>query len=216
MTQVCSILVYNCNKTNEQGLSQKDSELQHNSLPIQISEVYDLSEYGFLARGTIKEYLKFASRNMASRVMPGKYQNVRYQPDGLDQTFNAYCSTSSDGISVVIITTDTYNLRVAHDLISKVLEKVNTDIVNPNADTNVNYGLSTLLQNYQTPEKVDNITRIEKDLDATKVILADGIGNLLTRGEKLEDLVQKSEDLSFASKAFHKKSRELNRCCIII
>lgn len=204
MTQVYSILVYNCKKANEQGL------------PVQMSEVYNLSEYGFLTKGTIKEYIKFASRNMAARTGPNQRQNIKYQPENLDMIFNACCATSTDKISVVVITRDTYDLRVAHVLIEKVFDKVNTDITNPAVDINTNYGLYTLLEQFQTPEKVDNIKRIENDLDETKEVLVDGIQKLLERGEKLEDLVKQSEDLSFASKAFHQKSRELNRCCTII
>ena len=203
MTQVYSILVYNCNQ-------------ELNSLPIQLSEVYDLSEYGFLMKGTIKEYIKFASRNMAARTGPNLRQNIKYQPENLDITFKGCCATSNDKISVVVITKDTYDMRVAHALIEKVLDRVNTNIINPVKDTNINYGLYALLEQFQTPEKVDNIKRIENDLDETKELLVDGLGKLLLRGEKLEDLVQKSEDLSFASKAFHQKSRELNRCCNII
>ncbi len=210
MTKVYSILVYNCNVSNNEV----------NSLPIQISEVFDLSEYGFLTRGTIKEYIRFASRNLASRTGPNQHQNIKYQPEDsskdLDIIFYACCATSIDNISVVVITNDTYDLRVAHVLIKKVLEKVGNNITNYDKDTNIDYGLNILLKQFQKPEQIDNIAKINQDLDETKEVLVDGINSLLLRGEKLDDLVKKSEDLSFASKAFHQKSKDLNRCCNII
>ncbi len=73
-----------------------------------------------------------------------------------------------------------------------------------------------MIAQYQQPDKVDNIMQIEKDLDETKAVLVKSIDQLLVRGEKLEDLAQKSQDLSFQSKAFMKKSEDLNSCCTII
>ncbi len=41
------------------------------------------------------------------------------------------------------------------------------------------------------------------------------IEQLLERGEKLDDLVQKTDKLSGTSKAFYKEVRELESACII-
>jgi len=64
--------------------------------------------------------------------------------------------------------------------------------------------------------EADKIMKIQKDLDATKDILVKSIDQLLERGEKLETLAQKSNDLSFQSKVFLEKSESLNSCCIIL
>jgi synaptobrevin family protein YKT6 len=73
-----------------------------------------------------------------------------------------------------------------------------------------------MIQKYQQPEQVDSMMQIEKDLDATKGILLKSIDQLLVRGERLEDLAAKSNDLSFQSKAFMQKSKDLNSCCVIL
>jgi synaptobrevin family protein YKT6 len=44
--------------------------------------------------------------------------------------------------------------------------------------------------------------QIQKDLDETKIILHKTIESVLERGEKLEQLVDKSSDLSMASQIF--------------
>jgi len=76
-------------------------------------------------------------------------------------------------------------------------------------------GLPELLKEYQDPAKADKITAIKKDLDDTSQIVMKSIDQLLERGEKLEDLVDRSEDLSFQSKAFAKKAEDLNSCCTL-
>lgn len=39
---------------------------------------------------------------------------------------------------------------------------------------------------------------------------------VLQRGEKLDDLVAKSSDLSAQSKAFYKTAKKQNSCCIVM
>lgn len=77
-------------------------------------------------------------------------------------------------------------------------------------------GLNAALLKYQKPEEADKILKIQKELDETKAVLVKSIDDLLTRGEKIEDLARKSNDLSFQSKAFVEKSEELNSCCTIL
>lgn len=60
------------------------------------------------------------------------------------------------------------------------------------------------------------MTRLQADLDETKIILHNTISAVLQRGEKLDDLVAKSEDLSSQSKMFYKTARKTNQCCSLI
>ena len=59
----------------------------------------------------------------------------------------------------------------------------------------------------------DKLTKIQRDLDDTKVVLHQTIESMLNRGEKLENLVDKSSDLSMASQMFYKQARKTNSCC---
>lgn len=69
------------------------------------------------------------------------------------------------------------------------------------------------LTKYQNPKEADAMTKINNDLDETKIILHNTITNILQRGEKLDNLVAKSEDLSMQSKVFYKTARKTNQCC---
>lgn len=87
----------------------------------------------------------------------------------------------------------------------------------PTQDSNLIVpALETLLKQYQDVNQVDAMSRIQKDIDETKEVMLNTLDKLLIRGEKLEELAQKSQDLSFQSKAFMKKSQDLNRCCTLV
>ena len=53
---------------------------------------------------------------------------------------------------------------------------------------------------YQDPQQADSIMKIQKELDETKIVLHKTIESVLERGEKIDDLVQKSDGLSAQSK----------------
>jgi synaptobrevin family protein YKT6 len=59
----------------------------------------------------------------------------------------------------------------------------------------------------------DKILKIQRELDDTKVVLHKTIDSVLARGEKLDNLVDKSTDLSLASQMFYKQARKQNQCC---
>jgi len=60
------------------------------------------------------------------------------------------------------------------------------------------------------------MAKIQNDLDKTKDIIINSMQQLMDRGERLEVLAQRSEDLSFQSKVFLEKSQDMNRCCVIL
>ena len=53
-------------------------------------------------------------------------------------------------------------------------------------------------------------------LPQTKVILHKNMEDLLDRGEKLDDLVSKSEGLSSSAKMFYKQAKKTNSCCVVM
>lgn len=102
--------------------------------------------------------------------------------------------------------------------------------------------LATAVTDYQDPSKADKISAIQKELDDTTAVLvrrpfvcrclaysawsliavlvvvmqSKTIENVLERGEKLDDLVSKSQDLSTQSKVFYKQAKKTNSCCVVM
>jgi synaptobrevin family protein YKT6 len=105
---------------------------------------------------------------------------------------------------------------VGHTLLTKVLDDVSaqTDWKAGNPDSLKNYkGIDAFLSRYQNPREADALTKIQAELDETKIIMHNTIEAVLQRGEKLDDLVAKSEGLSVQSKMFYKTARKTNSCC---
>lgn len=108
--------------------------------------------------------------------------------------------------------------RVAHTLLTKILDDFSAKVSNdqwPNGtEQSISFtGLPSYLAKYQDPKEADAITKMQNDLDETKIILRNTIEQVLIRGEKLDDLVSQSEELSAQSKAFYKTAKKTNSCC---
>lgn len=62
--------------------------------------------------------------------------------------------------------------------------------------------LRDYLSRYQDPQQADSTLKIQRELDETKIVLHKTIESVLQRGEKIDDLITKSDDLSAQSKMF--------------
>ena len=71
--------------------------------------------------------------------------------------------------------------------------------------------LRDYLAKYQDPQQANSIMKIQKELDETKIVLHKTIESVLQRGEKIDDLVAKSDGLSAQSKMFYRGSPPLYR-----
>jgi len=76
--------------------------------------------------------------------------------------------------------------------------------------------LASYLTKYQDPKQADTIMKVQKELDETKIVLHKTIESVLERGEKLDNLVERSNALSAQSKMFYKTAKKQNSCCVIM
>lgn len=124
----------------------------------------------------------------------------------------------TDNLGGVLIADHEYPQRVAHTLITKVLEeyaaRYSPDQWPTQSEGLVEFpSINTYLAKYQDPKEADALTKMQNDLDETKIILKNTIEAVLERGEKLDDMIIKSENLSIQSKAFYKTAKKTNSCC---
>ncbi|CAK0779938.1 hypothetical protein CVIRNUC_004894 [Coccomyxa viridis] len=59
------------------------------------------------------------------------------------------------------------------------------------------------------PEEISKIASVQKKVDEVKNIMVDNIEKVLERGEKIELLVDKTDNLRFQADRFHKTGRQL-------
>jgi len=60
-------------------------------------------------------------------------------------------------------------------------------------------------------DKNDKLTQIKDDMDSTRKVMVENIDRMLERGEKIELLVDKTDNLSMQAQTFKKKSTNLKR-----
>jgi len=183
--------------------------------PLILSKVLELNSFGFFQRGSMEEVCVFVSRSVVERMSAGSSISVKHKD------YLCHAQETQGGLACAVVCDTEYPQFVAFTIIKEALQLFNSapsnDVTSISTDSNLTIsGLSELLRKYQDPSEADKVLKVQKTLDETKEIIIQSIDSLLDRGEKLDDLVQRSNDLSFQSKAFAKKADELNSCCTLL
>ncbi|KAF1933002.1 synaptobrevin [Didymella exigua CBS 183.55] len=184
---------------------------------VELTHESDLSSYGRFTRGSVAEFLTFFAGEVAQRTRPGQRQDVEEK----EYTFHAYGRT--EGVCGIVITDDEYPTMVAHRVLSKIVDEFVSKYPRT-AYANFAKGspqlsfpeLKQYIAQYQDPAQADSIVKIQKELDETKIVLHKTIESVLERGEKIDNLVAKSDGLSAQSKMFYTQAKKQNSCCVVM
>lgn len=127
---------------------------------------------------------------------------------------------ASAGITAVCFADAEYPSRVAFGYLSKLCEDFTQAtggrLTGSDEDGCMDAAFPAhpkLLTQFQDPAQADQLTRIMNELEETKVVLHDTIEAALERGQKIDTLIEKSNDLSGSSKMFYKTAKKQNQCC---
>lgn len=131
--------------------------------------------------------------------------------------FHAY--GRKEGVCGIVVTDEEYPQMVAHHLLSKIcaefLAKYPRTALTSATENSLQFPeLKGYITQYQDPQQADSIMKIQKELDETKIILHNTIESVLERGEKIDNLVAKSDGLSAQSKMFYTQVRTCASICI--
>nr|CAG4648904.1 EOG090X0E6P [Polyphemus pediculus] len=180
--------------------------------PQLLKAAYDLNGFGFFQKTSVQEFMAFTAKILTERTQPASRQSIK------QGEYMCHIYVRADGLTCVLTADHEYPQRVSHTLLSKVMNDFESK-VSPTQWTEGNSvaasfpGLDACLAKYQNPREADALTRVQEELDETKIILHNTIEAVLERGEKLDDLVSKSQGLSDSSKLFYKTARKTNSCC---
>mmetsp|Transcript_109406 Transcript_109406/g.309519 ORF Transcript_109406/g.309519 Transcript_109406/m.309519 type:complete len:201 (+) Transcript_109406:118-720(+) len=181
---------------------------------IELATCFELSSFSFFHRGPMKEHIKFHSRLIASRTPIGRRVSVDF-----DQNLGK-CHTwiHPQGLGAAVLVDEEYPQRVAFSLLSEsvriFLERMAGKWEDAAADIVLQCPeLDELFQKFQNPTEADKLTKIEKDLEEVKGTVMQSMDDLLKRGESLDQLMQKSKDLSSTSVQFYRTAKKNNQCC---
>ena len=126
----------------------------------------------------------------------------------------------ADGLCACATVDKEYPPRVAFSLLSKIMEDFSAEFTDWQKELRNEAllwpALDQAVVKYQDPTEADQLMRIQRNLDETKDILHNTIDTVLERGEKLEDLVDRSGELSAQSKLFYKQAKRTNSCCAVV
>uniref|UniRef100_A0A1I7WUK7 Synaptobrevin YKT6 n=1 Tax=Heterorhabditis bacteriophora TaxID=37862 RepID=A0A1I7WUK7_HETBA len=193
---------------------------------------FDLSSFSFFQRGSVQEFMQFTGKLLVERSGLGARSTVK------ENEYYCHCYVRSDGLSCVCVTDGEYQVRtrarVAMSMMTRVLDDFSAKVPavqwpQIKSDKDCIYtGLAELLNKWQNPREADPMTRVQflvtniyiyiynysyEEVEETKIVMHNTIQSVLDRGEKLDDLVKKSENLSDQSKLFYTQARKMNKCC---
>lgn len=179
-----------------------------------LKSAYDLSSFGYFQKSSAQEFMKFTSQIVVERTQEGLRQSVK------EKDYMCHVYVRRDSLSGVAICDHEYPSRVAFTFINKLLEQFATEVSSATWPSLPEDGakfptVNEYLAKYQDPKNADAMMRLQADLDETKIIMHGTIESMLERGEKLDDLVEKSDALSFQSRSFYKTAKKTNSCCVI-
>ncbi|KAF4465660.1 synaptobrevin like ykt6 [Fusarium albosuccineum] len=135
------------------------------------------------------------SKTVAERTQPGQRQDVE------EHDYTAHAFRRSEGVCGVVDEFLSKHPRSSWATGEPTLEFPQ---------------LKEYLAKYQDPQEADSILKIQKELDETKIVLHKTIESVLQRGEKIDDLVAKSDGLSSQSKMFYQQAKKQNSCCVLM
>lgn len=158
--------------------------------------------------------LTFISRTIVKRTQPGQRQSV-------EQDQYLVHVTNRSGLVAIAVMDKEYPSRSAFCVLGKMCDDYHERFGDSwrtvtEDDPKGDGHLAEAIVRYQDPMEADKILKIQKELDDTKVVLHKTIDSVLARGEKLDNLVDKSTDLSLASQMFYKQAKKQNQCCAIM
>ncbi|KAG7095148.1 palmitoyltransferase [Marasmius oreades] len=180
-----------------------------------LSRAIELSSFSFYQRSSVGEFMSFMSKTVAERTSQGQRQSVQEN----NYVAHVYNRGGPEQLAGVMITDQEYPVRPAFSLLTKLLDEFTSKVPQSQfaKPTEIMFpDINTYIQQYQDPSQADTIMRVQQELDETKIVLHKTIESVLQRGEKLDNLVDRSNALSAQSKMFYKTAKKQNACCIIM
>nr|CAH8841480.1 unnamed protein product [Trichobilharzia regenti] len=180
-----------------------------------LQAAHELSNFGYFQRSSIREFMDFTAKLVCERTDRCQRGLIK------EQDYICHVYVRHDNLCGVLICDQEYPQRVAQTLLTKATEDFSaqypaatwTSMADASGSCKK---IDEYLQKYQNPSQADGLMRLQNELDETKVILHNTLESLLSRGEKLDDLVERSEGLSLQSKMFYTTAKKTNKCCTIL
>ncbi|XP_047951467.1 vesicle-associated membrane protein 721-like [Salvia hispanica] len=178
--------------------------------------------YSFVARGTtiLVEYTEFKGNftTIASQCLqklPASSNKFTYNCDG--HTFNYHVE---NGFTYCVVAVESTGRQLPIAFLERVKEDFNKRYGGGKATTAGEHSLNKefgpkLKEHMQYcvdhPDEVNNLAKVQSQVSEVKGVMIENIEKVLDRGEKIELLVDKTEDLRSQAQDFKAKGTQLKR-----
>lgn len=172
-----------------------------------VDSAKDFNDVGWMYRKNCIEVSDFSSKQLAASQNP----QMNVTAEEKDFLFHAH---RKDNACAIIVATKDYPSRIAFSILREIMieyDKCSGHFPNGKSQT-----IQRGIVEYQDPTKADKLAQIQANLDQTREIMVMNLEKAIGRGESLDQLAQKSEEISNQSKLFVREASKLNRCCSII
>ena len=181
------------------------------AIPQLLAYAEEVSSYGWWARGTLREFLRFTGRTLVRQLPEGKYLTVELSARA---ELVAHGYRNRDGLAVVTITRRDYPTPLAYRLLDQARDYYpDTRWLLEDQEPKVPLPIyQQYLTAYQDPA-AQPLPRVLQQIEEVQQTARSAVEKLLVREQDLQQLVQQSTDLSESSKKFFSKGEDLNSCC---
>lgn len=164
-------------------------------------EEYSLSSFSFFTRNSVQEMIRFISKRLVDNIETSVYQEFHHQfDDGPSYKF----SLKETGEHIIVVSTVT-------EYPPNTIKLFISDVAHEKAP------IKELMRDYQDYKNKDIFAQIQVELAQTESILTKTVESALGRGEKIDDLINSADSLSFQTKSLYRLSKKQNkRCCGIM
>ena len=185
--------------------------------PIFLKNSYQLDFVGILKRTFVKQSLNFGARTTINKMNKGEM--IRLELEEQEDTI-IYAHINDKNIATVVICDKLYPesaaLKIMLEMENTFLSIYSPDLFNQySEDQEIKFPqLDAMIVKYQDPKEADKLIKIESDLTEIQTALHKTMNDLMDRGEKLDDLMKQSEDISGMAYNFYSKAKQSNqKCC---
>uniref|UniRef100_A0A7I2V3A1 Synaptobrevin homolog YKT6 n=1 Tax=Homo sapiens TaxID=9606 RepID=A0A7I2V3A1_HUMAN len=135
-----------------------------------LKAAYDVSSFSFFQRSSVQEFMTFTSQLIVERSSKGTRASVK------EQDYLCHVYVRNDSLAGVVIADNEYPSRVAFTLLEKVLDEFSKQVDRIDwpvgSPATIHYpALDGHLSRYQNPREADPMTKVQAELDETKIIL---------------------------------------------
>lgn len=201
--KLVSILIFNC---QEDSTGEVKAHLLYKHV--------DLSSFSFFIRSSLNQIVLFHSRLICARIEAQKRVSVN-----CDHGVTCHAFKHMSGLAASVIASQDYPEEAAFSLLNRVLNSFISKypihiITQKKTDVELDFVEgAALLNKFQNPMEADTTLQIKGLIDEVQDDLRVALDNILKRGETIDSLVSKTNDLSAACEKFYRKAKSQNQCC---